>query len=112
VGDEKLSVPKRSAGDLAHAVTKAGLSAIPVVGGPAVEMFQLVLQPPLEKRREARMARVGDAIAKLEADGLQLESLRENEEFLVASLDGMADGRRTGWKTQIGHQCLMSGTLM
>jgi hypothetical protein len=95
VGDEKLSVPKKSAGDLVHAVTKAGLSAIPVVGGPAVELFQLVLQPPLEKRREAWMARVGDAIAKLEADGLQLESLRENEEFVSVVMQASQIAIRT-----------------
>ena len=54
--DEKLQVPERSMADAAHALVKAGLSAIPMVGGPAVELFQYVVQPPLERRREAWMA--------------------------------------------------------
>ena len=33
-------------------VAKAALSAIPFVGGPAAELFALVLAPPLEKRRD------------------------------------------------------------
>ena len=48
---KKIEVPKQSKGDVAHSLTKAGLSVIPVVGGPAVELFQLLIQPPLEKRR-------------------------------------------------------------
>ncbi len=56
MADKDLNITRRSAGDVVHAVTKAGLSAIPVAGGPAVELFQFVVQPPLEKRREAWMA--------------------------------------------------------
>jgi hypothetical protein len=95
MSDEELAVPKRSGGDVAHALTKAGLSAIPVVGGPAVELFQLVIQPPLEKRREAWRARVGEAIAKLEANGIDIESLRENEEFVSVVMQASQIAIRT-----------------
>ena len=82
--DKKFDVPSRSKGDAAHALTKAGLSAIPVVGGPAVELFQYVVQPPLEKRREAWMAEVGEKLRDLEAKGLRLEDLQNNEQFVSA----------------------------
>lgn len=43
MADDDLSVPQMTSGDAVHALAKAGLSAIPVVGGPAVELFQYVV---------------------------------------------------------------------
>lgn len=85
--DEKeLEAPKKSTGDVAHSVTKAGLSAIPVLGGAAVELFQNVVQPPLEKRRAEWMALVGEKLKELEEKGLNLEALQENEQFISAAM--------------------------
>ena len=81
---KKIEVPKQSKGDVAHSLTKAGLSVIPVVGGPAVELFQLLIQPPLEKRRTEWMADVGEKLRELEVKGLKLEDLQKNEEFVSA----------------------------
>lgn len=80
----KIEVPKQSKGDVAHTLTKAGLSVIPVVGGPAVELFQLLIQPPLEKRRTEWMAEVGEKLRELEVKGLKLEYLQKNQEFVSA----------------------------
>lgn len=82
MADKKLEVPEKSKGDAAHAITKAGLSAVPVVGGPAAELFQNVVQPPLEKRRIEWMAQVGEKLQELEEKGLNLEELQDNEQFL------------------------------
>jgi len=82
--DDKLEVPKKSIGDTAHALARAGLSAVPVVGGPAVELFQSVVQPPLEKRRVEWMRQVGEKLQELETQGLKLEKLQTNEEFISA----------------------------
>lgn len=84
MADDKLQVPGRTMGDIAHAVTKSGLSAIPIVGGPAAELFQNVIQPPLEKRRAEWMAQVGEKLQEMEAKGLKLEELQQSEEFLSA----------------------------
>lgn len=84
--DDELGVPSKSAGDAARSIAKAGLSAIPVIGGPAVELFQNVVQPPLEKRRAIWMARVGEKLQELERNGLDLESLQENEQFISAAM--------------------------
>lgn len=84
MSDEKLDVPKQSRGDIAYSAAKAGLSAIPVIGGAAVELFQNVVQPPLEKRRAEWMAQVGQKLQELEEKGLDLENLKENEGFISA----------------------------
>jgi hypothetical protein len=93
--DDRYATPKKSAGDVAHAVTKAGLSAIPIIGGPAVELFQLVMQPPLEKRRAEWMQRVGEGLKALEESGLDIETLGENEEFVSAVMQASQIALRT-----------------
>lgn len=95
MANDKLTTPKQSAGDAAHALVKAGLSAIPVVGGPAVELFQWVVQPPLEKRREAWMAQVGEKLQNLEAQGFNLAELQANEEFISAVMHASQVALRT-----------------
>ncbi len=86
---------KRTVGDAVHALAKAGFSAIPVVGGPAVELFQYVVQPPLEKRREAWMEDVGQRLKELESQGLKLEDLQSNEEFITAVMQASQVALRT-----------------
>lgn len=95
MSDKNISVPERSIGDAAHALAKAGLSTIPIVGGPAVELFQYVVQPPLEKRREAWMADVGEKLRELEEQGLRLEDLQENEQFISAVMYASQAALRT-----------------
>lgn len=82
--NDRLTVPQKTPTDTAHAIAKAGLSVIPIIGGPAVELFQYVIQPPLEKRRERWMADIGEKLHELEANGLKLESLQANEQFISA----------------------------
>jgi hypothetical protein len=90
-----VDVPKPSKGDVAHALTKAGLSVIPVVGGPAVELFQLLVQPPLERRRTVWMEQVGQKLLELEAQGLDLSKLQENEQFVTAVMQASSAAIRT-----------------
>ena len=77
--NNRLTVSQKTPTDAAHAIAKAVLSAIPLIGGPAVELFQSVIQPPLEKRRELWMVSVGEKLYELEANGFNLESL--NRQF-------------------------------
>ncbi|MCL1636142.1 hypothetical protein M2650_16085 [Luteimonas sp. SX5] len=83
---DKLVPPKQSKGDTLHALAKAGLSAVPIIGGPSVELFQHVVQPPLEKRRIEWMAYVGEKLVELEQRGVDIQQLSENEEFVSAVL--------------------------
>ncbi|WP_461519790.1 hypothetical protein [Porticoccus sp.] len=86
MGKKQIDVSSRSTGDIAHSLTKAGLSAIPILGGAAVELFQNVVQPPLEKRRAEWMEKVGQKLQDLEENGLDLDGLRENEQFISAAM--------------------------
>lgn len=83
---DKLEPPKHSKGDTAHALAKAGISAIPIVGGPGAELFQHIVQPPLEKRRIEWMEYVGEKLIELEHRGVDIGQLSENEEFVSAVL--------------------------
>lgn len=95
MADEKIGVPQRSKGDAAHAIVKAGLSAVPMVGGPAVELFQYLVQPPLDKRREAWMKEVGEKLQELEKKGLELAKLQGNEQFISAVMQASQAALRT-----------------
>jgi hypothetical protein len=76
-------VPERGASDVAHALARAGVSSIPIVGALAAEIFQMVISPPLEKRRDKWMKEVGQALQDLEQNkGVRLEELQSNEVFV------------------------------
>jgi len=77
-------VPERGKSDVALAVVKAGVAAIPVVGGPVAELFGLVVTPSLDRRREAWMHSVADRIKGLEetVKGFRIEDLSKNEAFI------------------------------
>ena len=92
---KKIEMPKAAKGDTAHVIAKAGLSAIPIVGGPAAELFQHVVQPPLEKRRLEWMAAVGERLEELEKDGLKLEDLENNEQFISTVMHASQIALRT-----------------
>lgn len=88
-------LPEQSEGDIAHALAKAGLSMIPVAGGPAVELLQLLVQPPLEKRRAEWMQVIGEKLQRLEEQGLDLEDLQGNERFVSAVMHATQAAMRT-----------------
>lgn len=95
MNDDRSDIPKPSKGDAIHAAVKAGLSAVPALGGPAAEIFQFVIQPPLERRRYAWMRDVGDRLAALEREGISLAELRENDEFISAVMHASQIAMRT-----------------
>lgn len=95
MSDKGLKVPTQSKADAAHTLVKAGLSAIPIIGGPAVELFQYVIQPPLEKRRGEWMAQVGEKLHELENNGLDLDELQNDEKFVSAVMHASQIALRT-----------------
>ena len=81
--DKKYEPPQRTSGDTGFAVARAGLSTIPVAGGAAVELLQILLTPPLEKRRDEWMKEVASALRDLEENqGIKLEDLQSNDSFI------------------------------
>lgn len=85
-GSNTTKRPKPNASDIAHTVVKAGLSAIPVVGGPVNELFSLVVTPSLDKRRDKWIESIARALKELEiqVEDFKIENLRENESFVSA----------------------------
>lgn len=89
---EKLPPPEPTVGDGLLAWSKVGLAIIPT----ANELLALVIQPPLERRRQEWMRTVGERLAELEKEGkVKLEALQDNEEFVSAVLQASAVALRT-----------------
>ena len=75
---------KKSKGDYAMIALKAGVSAIPVVGGPAAELIGLI-NTPLETRKVVWLNDVAEKLKDLEGkiDNFSLSELQENHEFIT-----------------------------
>ena len=79
--------PQPSPLDRGHDAARALLSSLPGLGGPAATLLTLVLSPPLERRRTGWLNGLADRLARLEhtVEGLSLESLRDDENFITAA---------------------------
>jgi len=86
---------KHTTGDLAHWIAKMGLAAIPAFGGTAVEVFQFLIQAPIERRRDTFVQQLGEQFLELEANGIKLENLQQNEQFISAVLQVTQTALRT-----------------
>lgn len=82
--EDKFTPPKPNKGDSAHLTARAAISSIPFVGGAALEFFNALVSPSLEKRRQRWMEEIADALRKLEAQkGVSLDQLRDNQQFVT-----------------------------
>jgi hypothetical protein len=90
-------MPKPNAGDVAHALTKAGLSAFPIIGGPVADFFELVFIPPLSKRREAWFLSLIERLRILEKKvaGFNIKALSSNGQFISAVMNATSTAIRT-----------------
>lgn len=76
-----------SVGDYAHSAVKTALAAIPFLGGPASELFSLIIAPPVSKRRDEWMIRIADKLEELcKSRMLEPQTLVENELFITTVL--------------------------
>ena len=89
--------PTPTAGDAAHTVVKAGLAAIPIVGGPAAEIFAAIVVPPLTKRRDEWVRLIAEALKELQrrVDGFSVEALAQNDVFVTTLLNASQAAVRT-----------------
>jgi len=83
--DDILSKPKPGVGDVAHTLTRAGLSMIPVIGGGLKELFASIVTPPLVKRRDEWVESIAKELKELEnsVEGFRIENLAGNESFVT-----------------------------
>ena len=78
--DDDIQPPQATHWDKTHKAVKIGLSAIPVIGGSASELFDHVFQSPLANRREEWMQAVYERLAVLELP--DAESLAQDADFV------------------------------
>lgn len=72
-----------TAGDKAHRVVRAIIGASPFLSGTALEIFNWIIVPPVEKRKAKWMVKVSEAIAEIqEKFDLNVERLAENQHFI------------------------------
>lgn len=85
---EKYKPPRRDSRDIAQAIVRAGVGAIPYGGAAATEILNLICTPSLEKRRDTWMYEVGNALLMLEEKlGIVLESLEHNNYFIDTAIE-------------------------
>ncbi len=84
VTELKYEPPKRTVGDIAHALVKGAIGSVPPVGGFAAEVFGIVIAPPLDKRRSDWMDQIGEGLRALEGkvEGFRIEELSSNDAFI------------------------------
>jgi hypothetical protein len=93
---KKLSPPQATRVDTVLAFVRAGVSLIPGVGSPAVELMTLVVTPPIEKRRNEWMEEVADKLCQLqEEEKLRIEDLPSNDAFIDTVLHATQAAVRT-----------------
>ncbi|TAN40854.1 MAG: hypothetical protein EPN22_16730 [Nitrospirae bacterium] len=82
IDDSQINPVTEATGDKIHRVMRGALSAIPSFGGTAVELFNTLISPPLEKRKQEWMIEVTNALnILLERHDINIESLLDNQEF-------------------------------
>jgi hypothetical protein len=88
--------PEPSGKDTALTLVRAGVSAIPLIGSPAVELFQLVITPPIEKRRQEWMQSIGEGLQQLEDKQRTLiDDLKTNDAFIDTVMQASQAAVRT-----------------
>ena len=77
-------IPDERKKEIALAVTKAALGSVPVLGGAAAELLDLVMRPAVESRRTDWLNDLSDTLAELQTrvEGIETGSLLENQEFV------------------------------
>lgn len=94
---------KKTAGDLAHVMVKATLSAVPVVGGPAAELFAFLIGEPVSKRRDQWMTEIAERLRDLEERSSEplIERLRDDAGFTTVLLNASNIAQRNHQEEKI-----------
>lgn len=96
------SLPHKTIGDHIHLGARTLISAIPTLGGPALELFNAVVAPPLERRRNRWLNELADRIYALEGEKrLNLDELGKNEGFISAVMNATTAALRSHQKEKL-----------
>jgi len=88
VDKEDIDPVVESTGDKVHRVVRAGLGLLPVGSGAAVELFNSLVAPPLERRKNKWMVDVTEALQRLESERqVDLSEIFDDEEFISTLIE-------------------------
>lgn len=73
--------------DYMAVAAKAGVAAIPFIGGPANELLNALIVPSLERRKYEWMAEVGQGLLQIENRLTSLEDLQSKESFIDVAIE-------------------------
>jgi hypothetical protein len=95
--------PKKTKSDIEHTLIKAGLSAIPIVGGSAAELFGSLIVPPLEKRRDEWIKSIAEGLINLQekVKEFQIEKLKDDPIFVTTVLQATQVALRSHQKEKL-----------
>lgn len=102
--DEKNNeLPQPQAEDYAHATYKGLIAQVPIVGDAAAELFDLVIAPPLSRRRDEWLNSLYKDFKELEdkVDSFSIEELAKNEDFNSTILQATQIALRTNQKEKL-----------
>ena len=110
MADQKSEPPRPEGRDTVYSVVRAAIAAVPLVGGPALELIGEVITPPLERRQhEWLTALAADVDALKKAHNIRVEDLRDNPVFIDAVLTASQVALRTSQRQK--HDALRNGVL-
>ncbi len=76
-----------SDGDKAHRAARAIIGMVPLLNGPALEIFNSLIEPPLERRKREWMLEITLLVNQIHAQlNLDVEALAEDEQFISVLL--------------------------
>ena len=99
--------PERDIKDVPHTIVKAGLGGIPVIGAAAAEIFSIVIEPPLSKRRVEWIEAIAHRLKRLEekVENFTIEKLASNEMFITTVLHASQISVRNHQKEKLEALC-------
>lgn len=90
--------------DILYSLTKAGIGSIPIVGAAASELLQLIVTPPIEKRRNKWMLEIGEKLQNLEnQEKLNIDQLSNNDLFIDVVLQTTQQALKTSQNEKIEY---------
>ena len=94
---------KPGVGDVAYAAAKGLVQIVPVAGAVGAEFLELVIVPPLSKRRDKLLTLLGEGLISLQEDlpDLIIPSLSENDAFVSTVTHALQVGLRTHQKEKL-----------
>lgn len=101
--EDRILPPKRERADYVDSVMETAIAAIPVLGPPALRLFNLVIMPPLERRLNEWINAVAKKIMELERDvsNFKIENLGGNPMFITAVMQATQIALRNHQKEKL-----------